>query len=151
MATVQSEKTMLRRVVGSGWSIFFMAVALIYGVVHQLDRQRPGIRDQNDLDQVATELNKTLPKTLDQTTQLTHVQALPGVLVYEYTLLEDVSGLTPSQFSEELRKTSVRDNCANPELRSRFLTRGISLRHSFVDRQGVRFASIDVTPADCGS
>jgi hypothetical protein len=147
---VEPKKSMLRRVFGGRWSILLIVMAALYGFLRGLDRQRPGIRDQNDLDLVATEMNKTLPKNIDATTQLTHVQALPGVLVYEYTFLQDVSGLKTSAFAANLKTTSVRDNCANQELRDRYLKRGISLRHSFSDRQGMRIASIDVAPADCG-
>lgn len=127
----------------------FAVLAFVYGVTHQWARQTAGV-DERGLNQLAAETNKQLPRKLDETTQLTHVNALPRIIVYEYTVVDDVARTDHNAFAAAAREGLVRENCGNPQLRDRFLKYGVSLRHSYSDRQGVLIASIDITPADCG-
>ena len=110
------------------------------------------VRSAAFLAEVAAELNKQLPKPVDQETEVTSVTGLEGVFVYNYTLVNRVaSEVDGSHLVATLQPQVTQAACAAPDTRDKFLNQGVTLRYSYADKTGSAIASFDVTPQDCGA
>ncbi len=130
-----------------------LAAMAVFGLLQArsgLFGTREDVRSAAFLGKVATELNKQLPKLVDQETELTSVSGLEGVIAYNYRLVNrtaaDVSATT---LTEALKPHATKAACGTPETREKFLNQGITMRYTYADKGGAAIASFDVAPADC--
>jgi hypothetical protein len=99
---------------------------------------------------VASVVNKTLPKRLDPETELVEMVGLDAVLVYRYRLVNRSAGqMDADRLVQSLRPGLLKGACAS-EAREAMLDRGVTLRHSYADRDGREIVAIDIVAADCG-
>jgi hypothetical protein len=109
------------------------------------------VRSAAFLGEVASGLNKQLPRAVDAETQLASVAGLEGVLVYNYRLVNVLAAnVDPNALLGNVRPGVTKSVCTTPDTRDKFLNEGITLRYSYVDKAGVQIASFDVSKADCG-
>lgn len=129
-------------------------IALLGGVLWRtVLRPTPAARDVRSVEaltEVANAANKELPVQVDAETELTHVSAQPGVLVYSYRLVKQTaSELDAAKVTEVLRPLVLQNACAKPEIRDRFLAAGVALRYRYLDRDKAPVASFDIALGDC--
>ena len=111
---------------------------------------RSGLVPEAALARVADEVNKTLPRMLDQETEMSTTMALPGVFVYKYRLVNySVEQLEPAKLVAKLRPAVINTACTSPPTRDGFLKRGVAVRYTYEDRDRKYIAKIDVSAADC--
>jgi hypothetical protein len=73
------------------------------------------------------------------------------MLIYKYRLINVATGrLDYQKFTAAAKPKLVQAACGSPETRDDFLSKGISLRYSYFDKDKNHIATIDVTPGDCG-
>lgn len=131
-----------------------LVVAILAGVTAwSLSGSGLGSRDALSLTEligVAAAVNRKLPTMVDEQTELTSVVALDRVLVYQYRLIDLVIGAVDRQalMSALIPATTARV-CANPEVREGLLSRGVSMRFSYSDKNQAPIVSVDVSPAAC--
>lgn len=112
---------------------------------------RPDPRSQEFLAGVADGVNKKAPLKVDADTELTGVEGLEGLLVYNYRLVHlSVDQLDTSEVRESMKPQVTAGACGNPETRRKFLDQGIALRYAYFDKDLRPVAQIDVIGADCG-
>jgi len=88
---------------------------------------------------------------IDKETELLPAEGAPGVLIYNYRLINySVAQLNPTKFAAGAKQRVVQGACNRPETREQFLKKGITLRYSYFDKNRQHIATVDVTPADCG-
>jgi len=110
------------------------------------------VRSAAFLSEVATELNKQLPRPVDAETEISSVGGLEGVFVYNYRLVNRLaSEVEGSGLVATLKPQVTTAACSAAETRKKFLDEGITLRYSYADKNGSPIASFDVRPADCGA
>lgn len=101
--------------------------------------------------QASAELNKGLPALLDKETELTITEPAHGMLIYKYRLINLVAAkVDHEKFRIGSKPQLVQLACSRPETREEYLSKGVSLRYSYFDKDKQHVATIDVTPADCG-
>ena len=118
----------------------------------------PAFRNTNEvpgsiehMNREAAQLNRSLPALLDKETELTIAEGAHGMLIYKYRLINATAERVDYQrFAAEAKPKLVQAACDNPATRGDFLTKGISLRYSYFDKDKRHLATIDVTPKDCG-
>jgi hypothetical protein len=100
---------------------------------------------------VANIVNKTLPKSLDNETELVETVGLEGVLVYRYRLVNrSADEVDATVFRRSARPALVQTACGS-QARQTLLDRGVTLRYSYGDKAGREVVAIDVVGADCAS
>jgi len=73
------------------------------------------------------------------------------MFIYKYRLLNvSVTKMDYRKFIAAVGPQLVQTSCNRPETRNDFLTKGVTMRFSYFDKDKQHFATIDVTPADCG-
>ena len=103
------------------------------------------------LSEVASRINKDLPRSVDADTSIESVDGLEAMLVYNYRLVKvSAAELNLDQFVSEMTPNVTNAACNSSDTRDTFLKEGVTLRYAYVDKSGVPVASIDVTPAHCG-
>lgn len=113
------------------------------------DREDP--RSIERLSREAAALNRSLPAVLDKETELMVAEAAPAMFIYKYRLLNvSVGKVNPGKFIAAAKPQLVQSSCSRPETRNDFLTKGVTMRFSYFDKDKQHIATIDVTPADCG-
>jgi hypothetical protein len=97
---------------------------------------------------VAGQVNKTLPKTLDEETELLETVGLEGTLVYYYRLLKySAAELGPQKLDAALRPNLTRSACSTPQTRDGLLKHGVTFkRWSAAVDLGVRRLPVRKTP-----
>lgn len=118
----------------------------------------PGFLGRNEIpgsiehmNREAAQLNRSLPAQLDKETELTIAQGAYRMLIYKYRLTNVVVAQFDHQrFAAESRPKLTQTACGEPATRDEFLSKGISLRYSYFDKDSQHIATIDVTPKDCG-
>lgn len=109
------------------------------------------VTSQAFLSHVASEINKSLPMTINENTELVNIVGLEAMVVYNYRLVNaDASQVDATAFKNEMQPTVTKGACSTPETRNDFLNKGIAIRYSYSDRDRVHIASFDVTPQSCG-
>jgi hypothetical protein len=104
------------------------------------------------LSEAAATINKGLPRTVDDETQLVETIGLEGVLVYRYRLVNyTIDQLDPQLLATNLREGAKKSSCSNQRLRDVLLDKGVTLRHVYADRNDTDIVTIDLKSADCGS
>jgi hypothetical protein len=108
-------------------------------------------RSIEHLRQEAMQLNRSLPAMLDKETELTITEAAHAMFIYKYRLVNvSVGKVDHERFSAAAKSQLVQTSCNRPETRNDFLTKGVTMRFSYFDKDKQHIATIDVTPADCG-
>jgi hypothetical protein len=107
-------------------------------------------RSQAFLSQVAARVNQTLPKRIDEETELVSTAGLESTFVYNYRLVHlTASEVDVERLRESLRRQVASGACTRPEMREQFLDRGVRLRFVYNDKDGAQVVSFDLTAADC--
>jgi hypothetical protein len=108
-------------------------------------------RSQEYLSRIAAEINRGIPLMIDKETELMPSSGHEGMLIYNYRLVNyTVKNLDHQRFAAGARDRLVQSACSRPETRDDFLRKGVTLRYSYFDKDKQHFATIDVTPKDCG-
>jgi hypothetical protein len=103
------------------------------------------------LNREAAQLNRSLPTMIDKETELTIAEAAHAMFIYKYRLVNVAVGKVDHvKFSAAAKAQLVQTACNRPETRNDFLTKGVTMRFSYFDKDKQHIATIDVTPADCG-
>jgi hypothetical protein len=139
------KQTILWVVVGvvAGYLAWWLVLAYFKG------REDP--RSIEHLRQEAAQLNRSLPAMLDKETELTITEAAHAMFIYKYRLVNvSVGKVDHERFSAAAKSQLVQTSCNRPETRNDFLTKGVTMRFSYFDKDKQHIATIDVTPADCG-
>jgi hypothetical protein len=108
-------------------------------------------RSVEHLSREAAQLNRSLPVLIDKETELTVTEAAPGMFIYKYRLVNvSAEKADHAKFTAAAKPQLVQNSCNRPETRNDFLSKGITMRFSYFDKDKQHIATIDVTPADCG-
>jgi hypothetical protein len=114
-----------------------------------LNREDP--RSLEHLSKVAAEMNKSVPVMIDPETELLPITAAPGLLTYNYRLVNySAAQLDPQKFAAGAKQRVTEGACNRPETRDNFLKYGVTLRYSYFDKEKKPIVAVDVTPKDCG-
>jgi hypothetical protein len=129
-------------------------IALLGGVLWRTVLTPPSpprdVRSIEVLAETANAANLELPVQVDAETELTRVEALPGVLVYNYRLVKQKSGeLDLDKVTEVLRPIVLQIACSTPETRDQLLAAGVTLRYTYSDQDKAPVTSFDIALADC--
>jgi hypothetical protein len=101
------------------------------------------------LSSVARIVNMTLPKKLDRETELVETEGLDGVLVYRYRMgNRSANEMDAGRLVQDVRPSLVTDACTS-QARQTLLDRGVTVRHSYRDKDGREVVAIDIVAADC--
>lgn len=129
-----------------------VAAYLIWWLVpsfFQAEKVAPG--SQEFLDQEAVKLNRGLPALLDKETELTIAEPAHRMFIYKYRLINVVvAKIDHEKFRVGSKPQLVQLSCTRPETVGEFLSKGVTLRYSYFDKDRQHIATIDVTPKDCG-
>jgi hypothetical protein len=108
-------------------------------------------RSIEHLSREAAQLNRSLPTMIDKETELTITEGAHAMFIYKYRLVNvSVSQVDHGKFNAAAKPQLVQNSCNRPETRDDFLTKGVTMRFSYFDKDKQHIATIDVTPADCG-
>jgi hypothetical protein len=137
---------------GFTWIVAGLAAGyLVWWVVPAYFRKPAERRSVESLSQEAAEMNRGLPAMLDKATELMITEGAPGMFIYKYRLVNvSAAGADHEKFAAGAKSQLVQMSCARPETRGDFLSRGVTMRYSYFDKDKHHIATIDVTPADCG-
>ena len=135
--------------------ILFVTAGVVIGIVvwrvlPEFLRRNEDPRSQTRLSRIAAELNRSVPVMIDQETELMPVQSAEGVLIYNYRLVNySVAQIDRAKFAAGARQRVRQGACDRAETRDDFLSKGVTLRYTYYDRDKQHIATIDVRPADC--
>lgn len=108
-------------------------------------------RSQEFLSKIAAEINRSIPMMIDQETELMPALAAPGILIYNYRLVNvSTAQVDHNKFAAGAKERLKEGACSRPETRDNLLKKGVTLRYSYFDKEKQHIATIDVMPADCG-
>ncbi|GEN77441.1 hypothetical protein [Chryseobacterium hagamense] len=106
----------------------------------------------DDLKEVAANINKTAPQTLADGVRLDSVSAQPGkIFRYNYTLTDDTKeGVSPEQI--ETFKTSAKEGAlqvikTSPEIKE-FRDNDVTMVYTYYDKAGKKTADFKITPEE---
>jgi hypothetical protein len=103
------------------------------------------------LSREAAQLNRSLPVLIDKETELTVTEVAQAMFIYKYRLVNvSADKADHAKFTAAAKPQLVQNSCNRPETRNDFLSKGITMRFSYFDKDKQHIATIDVTPADCG-
>ena len=124
---------------------------LVWWVLPAYWAQPEDPRSVEHLNEVAAEINRSVPVMIDAETELLPSTAGYAMLVYNYRLIKySAHQLDHQKFAAGARQKIVQGACNRPETRDGFLKEGVTLRYSYFDKEKQHIATIDVVPADCG-
>ena len=119
--------------------------------VRALLPKKPDPRSLAFLSTIAGKLNEGLPMMVDRETEVMSVEALEGVLLYNYRLIAvSVEEFDAKHFAEVLRPSAIATNCTNPKVREPILDNLITMRYVYLDASRRYVTSFDITSEDCG-
>jgi hypothetical protein len=108
-------------------------------------------RSTEHLNREAAQLNRSLPVLIDKETELTSTEAAHAMFIYKYRLVNvSLDKVDHAKFTAAAKPQLVQNSCNRPETRDDFLSKGVTMRFSYFDKDKQHIATIDVTPADCG-
>jgi len=101
------------------------------------------------LDQIAAEF-APLPMAIDEETELVAVDAQPARLVYSYRLVDlEASEIDAYDLLRRFQPGAAQVACNDPGTRDTLLSKGVTLRYAYLDKNLTLIASFDVTEATC--
>jgi hypothetical protein len=96
------------------------------------------------------DLNKSLPKMVDEITELTKVTVEGHTIKYNYHIItvnsEDIDA---DKFNKNMRGSLEKKICSDPELKSIF-NEGVKVTFSYKDKKDQDITEVTITAADCG-
>jgi len=108
-------------------------------------------RSIEHLSREAAQLNRSLPVLIDKETELTITEGAHAMFIYKYRLVNvSVDKVDHQKFTAAAKPHLVQMSCNRPETRDDFLSKGVTMRFSYFDKDNRHISTIDVTPADCG-
>jgi hypothetical protein len=108
-------------------------------------------RSHEFLAKIAAEINRSVPVMIDQETELMPAVGAPGMLIYNYRLVNvSIAQVDHNRFAAGAKERLKESACNRSETRDNFLKKGVTLRYSYFDKDKHHIATVDVTPADCG-
>ncbi len=111
----------------------------------------PDPRSQEFLGKIAAEINQSVPVMIDKETELMPAAGAPGMLIYNYRLVNvSVAQVDHKKFAAGAKERLNQGACDRPETRDNFLKKGVTLRYSYFDKDKQPIATVDVAPSDCG-
>ena len=134
------------------WILAGVAVGLLvwWGVPAYFDKAVDP-RSTEHLNNVAAEINRSVPVMIDEETELLPSEAGEAMLVYNYRLVKYFAGQIDHQkFAAGAKQKVTQGACNQTEMRENFLKQGVTLRYSYFDKNKQHIATVEVTPADCG-
>gem|GEM_PF-599099 len=153
--TNEEPRLVLRKLSTS--SILLWGVVIIAGAYFVYLRapdwldEEPDHRSQEFLGKIAAEINRSIPVMIDQETELMPAVGAPGMLIYNYRLVNVLAAqVDHNKFVAGAKERLKQGACNRPETRDNFLKKGVTLRYSYFDKDKQHIATVDVTPADCG-
>ena len=134
------------------WGMVVVAGAyFLYLRAPDLLEGEPDPRSQEFLDRITAEINRSVPAMIDQETELMPAASEPGMLIYNYRLVNvSVAQVDHNKFAAGAKERLSQGACNRPETRDDFLKKGVTLRYSYFDKDKQHIATVDVTPSDCG-
>ena len=127
------------------------AAYFVYLTASDWLRNESDPRSQEFLDKIAAEINRSIPVMIDQETELMPAVGAPGMLIYNYRLVNvSAAQVNHNRFAAGAKERLREGACNRPETRDNFLKKDVTLRYSYFDKDKQHIATVDVTPADCG-
>ena len=99
------------------------------------------------LQSTSTEINKELPKKIDETTQLTTTAINGTDIIYKYTITADRK-LTQNDLDTSLMSKITNQACTIPETK-RLLDQGAGMKYMYTNDDGNYIGAIAVRRSDC--
>jgi hypothetical protein len=107
------------------------------------------LRSQAVLATIAAQINKALPRMVDQDTRFRSVEALEGELKYNYDKIHAAaSSFNSNEFVDKLKPKAVELACNSPDMQPYFAN-GVNARYSFHGNDHQLIGEILVTPKQC--
>lgn len=124
---------------------------VVLWIIPEYLRAREDPRSEARLSRIAAEINRSVPVMVDQETELLPAVGAFGMLIYNYRLVSySVTQVNVNKFAAGAKERVMQGACEKPETRNDFLSKGVTLRYSYYDKDKHHIATFDVTPADCG-
>ncbi|WP_374460680.1 hypothetical protein [Chryseobacterium taeanense] len=106
----------------------------------------------DDLKEVAANINKTTPQNLADGVRLDSVSAQPGkIFKYNYTLTDDVKeSVTPEQieaFKASAKEGALRVVKTSPDIKE-FRDNGVTMVYTYYDKNGKPTTDFKITPEE---
>lgn len=125
-------------------------IAALFDTFTVLDTPAADVRPAAITSRLATRMNRALPTTVDQITDLVSTIGLQGVMAYQYRITTfALAEIDATRFLAGMKATVTTANCASPTARDGMLRQGITIRHIYADRDLRQIGIVDVTAADC--
>ena len=101
------------------------------------------------LAKVAAEVSLTLPRVVDDETELFGVTAEGDMLAYDYRMLNTLKRDLSVEDVDTFRAGIIKHACGTQTTREQFLRQGVLLRHRYYDRVKELITSIEIAWKDC--
>jgi len=101
------------------------------------------------LAKVAAEVSLTLPRVVDDETELFGVTAEGDMLAYDYRMLNTLKRDLSAEDVDTFRAGIIKHACGTQTTREQFLRQGVLLRHRYYDRVKELITSIEIAWKDC--
>ncbi len=125
----------------------FLLPSTLMSVIQKLNSKQDG---SLYLAEVASEVNRTLPRMIDEETKLISVEGRDGVFTFNYTLVNHgIEDLDPEAFGMDLQAEMVERACSAPGIRNNLLAKGVTVRYRYTDRSDQLLGEIDVEGSQC--
>ena len=99
------------------------------------------------LDQIANEVNKSCPKTIDSETRLDGASALPGnKFVYNYTLINKEVASTDTASIKQFMESTIHERVKSNVAFEYFRMNRVTMVFSFHDKDSKPLFSVIITP-----
>lgn len=137
---------------------FVVVMALVIAVTGPLIRRASAMagssgagrsRRSAALAKVATEMSRTLPRTVDEETELFGVTAEGDMLAYDYRMVNVLKRDLGAEAVDTFRTEIIKQACGTPTTREQFLRQGVVLRHRYYDKAKELITSIEIAWKDC--
>jgi len=101
------------------------------------------------LAKVAAEVSLTLPRVVDDETELFGVTAEGDMLAYDYRMLNTLKRDLSAEDVDTFRAGIIKHACGTQTTREQFLRQGVLLRHRYYDKVKELITSIEIAWKDC--
>jgi len=137
---------------GAAWvliSLLVLSFAKVCG--KEAAKVTIGNNKQVNVSEIQKDLNKDLPRMLDDETRLDSIVALNNDILYRHTLVNlDASAVDVNVFVGNMKKYLSSALCGKQNTRD-MLDKNYSYRYEYCDRNGVYLCVVGVTKTNCGN